>query len=140
MRHAKRTCKLGRTSSHRRCLFANLLKSLILHDRVETSLAKGKELKRRADKMVTLSKKNTLASRRRAVAELMIRYNNLSPKEKKAVKQGDLSSYNDDRKVIGKLFGELGSKYHERSGGYTRLIRTRLRTGDAGERVIVEYI
>ncbi|MEM8628842.1 MAG: 50S ribosomal protein L17 [Chlamydiota bacterium] len=140
MRHAKRTCKLGRTSSHRRCLFANLLKSLILHDRVETSLAKGKELKRRADKMVTLSKKNTLASRRRAIAELMIRYNTLSPKEKRAVKQGDLSSYNDDRKVISKLFGELGSKYHERAGGYTRLIRTRLRTGDAGERVIVEYI
>lgn len=140
MRHAKKTCKLGRTSSHRRCLFANLLKSLITHGRIETTLAKGKELKRRADQMVTLGKKGTLAARRRATGQLMVRYNTLSPKEKKQAKSGDESAYNDDRKVIGKLFGELSKKYETRSGGYTRLLRTSVRVGDASQKVIVEYI
>lgn len=140
MRHRKRTCKLGRNSSHRRCLFANLLKSLIIHDRIETTLAKGKELKRRGDRIITLAKKGTLAARRQAIAELMIRYNTLSPKEKKQAKNGDTSSYNDDRHVIGKLFDQLHLRYQDRQGGYTRIIRSPVRVGDAAQKVIVEYI
>jgi large subunit ribosomal protein L17 len=75
MRHLKDTCKLNRTSSHRRCLFANMLKSLIEHGRIETTIPKAKALRRYADRMVTLAKENTLASKRRAIAELMVRYN-----------------------------------------------------------------
>src|SRR5690242_4524399 len=123
MRHAKRSAKLGRTTAHRRCMFANMLKSLITHERIETTIPKAKELRRFADQMITLAKGNELAHRRRAVGELMIRYNTLTPKEKRAAKAGDTSSYNDDRKVIDKLFGVLGPRFTERMGGYTRIIR-----------------
>src|SRR5271157_2254452 len=107
MRHANKTFKVGRTSSHRRCMIANMLKSLIEHERIETTVTKAKELRRHADRMITLAKKNTLASRRLAIARLMISYNALTPKEARAAKAGDLSSYNTDRKVVGKLFDNL---------------------------------
>lgn len=140
MRHQKNTIKLNRTSSHRRCLFANMLKSLIEHERIETTLPKGKLLKRYADKMVTLAKTNTLASRRRAIAELMIRYNTLTPKESRAAKGGDTSAYNTDRKVINKLFNEIGPRFTTREGGYTRVIKNRRRQGDNAETCIIEYL
>jgi large subunit ribosomal protein L17 len=140
MRHQKNTIKLNRTSSHRRCLFANMLKSLIEHDRIETTLAKGKILKRYADKMVTLAKTNTLASRRRAIAELMIRFNALTPKEARAAKAGDTSGYNADRKVIHKLFNEIGPRFTTREGGYTRVLKNRRRQGDNAETCIIEYL
>jgi len=140
MRHLKATCKLGRTSSHRRCLFANMLKSLIEHGRVETTLAKAKILRRDADKMVTLAKENTLASRRGAIAALMIRFNTLTSKEKRAVKEGDTSSYNGDRRVVQVLFEELGPRFAQRQGGYTRIVRTGTRVGDGGEKCIIEYL
>ena len=139
MRHAKRTFKIGRNSSHRRALIANMLKSLILNERVETTLTKAKELKRQADRMITLSKKGNLAAIRRAKAKLMLRYNSLTPKEQKKAKEGDLSAYNDDRKVLLKL-DELQKKYQDRSGGYTRIMRTRIRVGDASQQVLIEYI
>ena len=88
MRHGKDTFKIGRTASHRRCMIANMLKSLIEHGRIETTERKAKELRRHADHMVTLAKENTLSSRRRAVAELMIVYNALTSKEARAVKSG----------------------------------------------------
>ncbi len=69
MRHLNNTCKLNRTSSHRRCMFANMLKSLITHERIETTLPKAKALRRYADRMITLAKKNTLTSRRQAIAD-----------------------------------------------------------------------
>jgi large subunit ribosomal protein L17 len=81
MRHAKQTEKLGRTSSHRRCLMANQLKSLVEHGRIETTVAKAKILRRHADRLVTLAKRGTLASRRAAIAKLMIRFNPLTSKE-----------------------------------------------------------
>ena len=140
MRHQKNTIKLNRTSSHRRCLFANMLKSLIEHERIETTVAKGKLLKRYADKMVTLAKTNTLASRRRAIAELMIRFNALTPKEARAAKAGDTSAYNGDRKVIHKLFNEIGPRFTTRQGGYTRVIKNRRRQGDNAETCIIEYL
>jgi large subunit ribosomal protein L17 len=140
MRHQKNTIKLNRTSSHRRCLFANMLKSLIEHERIETTLAKGKLLKRYADKMVTLAKNGTLASRRRAIAELMIRFNALTPKEARAAKAGDTSAYNTDRQVIHKLFNEIGPRFLERQGGYTRVIKNRRRQGDNAETCIIEYL
>ena len=140
MRHRKRTVKLGRTSSHLRCMWANMLKSLIIHGRVETSVAKAKHLRSHADKMVTLAKKGTLAARRRAVAKMMVRYNKLSTKEARAAKEGDTSAYNDDRRVINILFDDIAPRFANRQGGYTRLTRTSVQTGDASERCVLEFL
>lgn len=140
MRHRKDTCKLNRTTSHRRCMFANMLKSLIDCGRIETTVPKAKALRRYADKMITLAKKNTLASRRDAIAQLMIRFNTLSDKEERAVRGGDKSAYNTDRRVIDILFGELGSRFTDRNGGYTRIIKSRNRVGDNAQTCIIEYL
>lgn len=140
MRHAKRSLKLGRTTSHRRCLIANLLKSLIEHGRIETTVVKAKELRRHADKMITLAKKNTLATKRLAKGRLMLSYNPLTPKEAKAAKGGDLSGYNTDRKILGKLFGDLGQRYNERNGGYTRIIRLDTQKGDNAQKCFIEFV
>ncbi len=140
MRHLNNTCKLNRTSSHRRCMFANMLKSLIQNERIETTLAKAKELRRHADKMITLAKKNNLAARRQAIGEMMIRFNALSDKEERAARQGDTSVYNDDRQVINKLFTELGPRFVNRQGGYTRIVRNKRRVGDNAQTCIIEYL
>src|SRR5271154_4920696 len=140
MRHLKNTCKLNRTSSHRRCLFANMLKALIAHGRIETTIAKAKALRRHADRMITLAKKNTLASRRKAIGEMMIRFNALTDKQERAARKGDLSSYNTDRTVINKLFSELGPRFSNREGGYTRIIRSNKRVGDNAQKCIIEYL
>lgn len=140
MRHCKDTFKIGRTASHRRCMIANMLKSLIEHGRIETTERKAKELRRHADKMVTLAKKNTLASKRKAVAELMISYNALTPKQARAAKAGNKSSHNTDRKVIGKLFTELGPRFATRNGGYTRIIKKDFRVGDSAPTCFIEYL
>lgn len=140
MKHRKQEAKLNRTSSHRRCLMANMLKALVENERIETTVAKAKELRRHADRLVTLGKRGTLASRRAAIAKLMIRFNALSSKEARRAKQGDLSSYNTDRKVIKKLFGELSNRYIDRDGGYTRIIRVGNREGDSAPLCIIEYL
>lgn len=141
MRHANRTAKLNRTSSHRRCMIANMLKSLIVHGRVETTVAKAKELRRHADRMITLAKKDTLASRRLASGRMMVRYNTLSPKQQRAAKKGDISAYNDDRKVLTELFDVLRTRFSNRQGGYTRIIRTgQLRVGDNAESCVIEFV
>lgn len=140
MRHLKKTCKLNRTSSHRRCMFANMLKSLIDCGRIETTLAKAKALKPQADRMVTLAKKNTLASRRQAIGQMMIQFNSLSEKEKRLARSGDFSAYNTDRRVIDKLFDELGTRFASRNGGYTRIIKSRNRVGDNAQTCILEYL
>ncbi|MEX0961999.1 MAG: 50S ribosomal protein L17 [Simkaniaceae bacterium] len=140
MRHGKLTFKLGRTSSHRRCMVANMLKALIEHGRIETTVAKAKHLKRYADRMVTLGKKGDLASRRRAIAALMITQNALTPKEKRAVKGGDKTSYNGDRLVITELFDKIAPRYKERQGGYTRIIRLDTRIGDNAEKCLLEFV
>jgi large subunit ribosomal protein L17 len=140
MRHRKSTFKVGRDSGHRRCLIANMLKSLILNGRIETTITKAKELRKHADKMVTLAKKNTLASRRNAIAKLMVSFNPLTSKEARAVKKdNDTSAYNGDRLVIGKLF-ELGDRFASRQGGYTRIIRLPARVGDSSQMCLIEYL
>ncbi len=140
MRHGKDTFKIGRTASHRRCMIANMLKALIEHGRIETTERKAKELRRHADQMVTLAKKNTLASRRKAVAELMISYNALTTKEARAAKGGKTMGHNGDRKVIGQLFSVLGPRFATRSGGYTRIIKKGFRVGDNAPSCFIEYL
>ena len=141
MRHAKHTFKVGRTGSHRRCLIANMLKSLVEHERLETTVTKAKELRRHADRLVTLAKKNTLASKRQAISALMIRFNALSAKEARdAKKNNSKDAFNGDRIVIGKLFDELASRFATRNGGYTRIIRKSQRAGDNAPTCVIEYL
>jgi large subunit ribosomal protein L17 len=140
MRHRKNTFKVGNTSSHNRCMLSNMLKSLIAHERISTTVAKAKELRRHADKMITLAKKNTLASRRQAVAKLMIRYNALSSKQVRRSKKGETPFYNLDRRVISKLFDDLGPRFVNREGGYTRIVRMGNRVGDNAATCLIEYL
>jgi len=140
MRHLNKTCKLNRTSSHRRCLFANMLKALIEHERITTTLPKAKALRGYAERMITLAKKNTLAARRQAISSLMIQYNTLSEKEKRDARAGDTSSYNGDRIVVDKLFDTLGKRFVSRNGGYTRIIKGKCRRGDNAQSCVIEYL
>jgi len=161
MRHGKDTVKLGRTSSHRDSMFVNMLKSLIENKRISTTLPKAKELRRRADQMITIAKKEdkiaqkrekagqtaadakrdaAVIARREAVSALRICYNTLTSKEAKAAKAGDTSSYSRDRTVIGTLFGELKERFATRNGGYTRIIRTYDRVGDSAPVCFIEYV
>lgn len=140
MRHLNDTCKLNKTSSHRRCMFANMLKSLVDNERICTTVPKAKALRRYADRLITLAKKNTLASRRNAIGQLMIRYNTLTEKEKRDVKAGDTQAYNTDRRVIDKLFTTLGTRFANRNGGYTRIIKSKRRVGDNAQTCYIEYL
>jgi large subunit ribosomal protein L17 len=117
-----------------------MVKALIEHGRIETTVRKAKELRRHADKMITLAKSNTLQSRRRAVADLMISFNMLSPKEARAAKSGMTYGYNSDRLIIGKLFGELATRFAARNGGYTRIIKKDVRLGDNAPTCIIEFV
>lgn len=139
MRHLNRTCKLNRTTSHRRCMFANMLKSLITNECIQTTVPKAKALRRYADQIITLAKKGTLAARRQAIAELMVRFNKLTPKEERLAKEGHTLAYNDDRLVIGKLF-DLAERFAQRKGGYTRIIKQGHRVGDNAQTCLIEYL
>lgn len=121
-------------------MIANMLKSLIEHERIETTITKAKELRRHADHMVTLAKKNTLSSRRKAIAELMITYNTLTPKQAREAKAGRTHAYNTDRKVINKLFAVLGARFTTRQGGYTRIVKNDFRVGDNAPTCFIEYL
>lgn len=140
MRHRKDTFKLGRDSSHRRCLIANLLKSLVEHDRIETTVAKAKELRRHADKLITVAKKQNLAAKRQAISKMMIQFNTLTPKERRDAKEGKTYAYNTDRKVIVKLFGPLAQRFASRNGGYTRIIKKENRVGDNAPLCFIEFL
>ena len=141
MRHAKRRAKLSKTASHRRCMFANMLKSLVDNEQIITTIPKAKELRRFADQLITLAKKNTLPARRQAIAWLMIRYNQLTPKEARDAKNGDTTCYNTDRKVINKLFDVLGPRFTERHGGYTRIVKmAERRIGDNTQKCLIQYL
>ena len=113
---------LSRKSHQRKALLRDLITDLILNGRITTTEAKAKELKRLADKMVTLGKKNTLASRRQA-AEL-IRF-----------EKDEEGNY-----AIQKLFNEIAPKYATRNGGYTRVLKLGPRRGDAAEMAIIEFV
>ncbi len=141
MRHAKHTFKIGKHASHRRCMMANMLKSLVEHGRIETTVTKAKELRRHADRLITLPKKNTLASRRQAIADLMITYNTLTPKEARAVKKGETSALqhrsSGDRQSFLASFRPVLPR---RNGGYTRIIKKTHRVGDNAPTCLIEYL
>ena len=108
--------KLGRDSSARKALFRGMLTSFFQHERIETTEAKAKELRGLADQMVTLAKRGDLHARRQVLAYLM------------------------DEDIVTKLFSEIAPKYTDRQGGYTRVIKTGLRKGDAAPLAIIELV
>lgn len=116
MRHLVDSRKLGRTTPHRLALFRNMVSSLIIHDRIETTLPKAKELRRWAEWMVTLGKNGSLDARRRALRWV----------------HGD--------EAIQKLFGNLAERFKDRKGGYTRIMRLGNRHGDNAPMAIIEYL
>jgi large subunit ribosomal protein L17 len=117
MRHLKRTAKLGRTSQHRNRMLASLVSSLIIHKRIQTTLAKARAAKSVADKVVTLGKVGTLHSRRLASARLY-----------------------QDEAACRILFKELAPLFKERRGGYTRIVKLAPRRGDAADCAILEWV
>lgn len=139
MRHRKQAVKLGRTSSHRKALMSSLLKSLVDQGAITTTVAKAKELRRHADRLVTLAKKRSLSSKRLIASRLRLQYNTLTGKQRKQVKLGDTSSYNTDRRIFGKL-DELATRFEGRNGGYTRIVRTHIRVGDQAPLCVIEYV
>jgi large subunit ribosomal protein L17 len=116
MRHRKDGRQLGRNTAHRKALFRSLLTALFDHERIETTLAKAKELKALADRMITFGKSGTLAARRRALT---------------CVWRKD---------VVAKLFKDIAPRFSSRAGGYTRIIKTRRRVGDGAEMVAIELV
>jgi len=143
MRHRKHTFKIGRTAAHRRCMIANMLKSLVHYGRVKTTLTKAKEVRRHADRLVTLAKKGTLASRRQVIADLMIQFNRLTPKERRHLPKEHAEvgrGCNIDRSTVYKLFNELSVRFATRNGGYTRIIPLEERRGDQALLCFLEYL
>lgn len=131
MRHRIAGRQLGRTSAHRLAMRRNLAASLFEHETISTTVEKAKEVRSFAEKLITLAKKGTLAARRQAIALLGNRYIT-AYEEGKVVRKGT---------VIGKLFSELGPRYLDRAGGYTRIIRLSLRRlGDNGELVLLQLV
>jgi len=116
MRHRKKGRQLGRQTKHRRALFRNLVTSLLDHERIETTEAKAKEIRGFTDRMISLGKEGTLPARRRAVGFLQ------------------------SKDVVSKLFSDVAGRFKDRSGGYTRIIKTRRRIGDGGELVAIELV
>jgi len=121
-------------------MLSNMMKSLIENERIETTVVKAKELRRHAEKMITMAKKNTLASKRNAIATLKVAFNPLSTKEARQTKAGDKGAFSRDRLVIDKLFGELRERFAARNGGYTRIIRIGDRIGDNAPTCFIEYL
>jgi large subunit ribosomal protein L17 len=114
MRHLKSGRKLNRTSAHRKALLRNLVTSLLEHEQVRTTDAKAKELRRVADRMITLGKRGSLHARRQAAA------------------------YIRRRSVVSKLFSEVAERFRERPGGYTRIVKIGTRHGDAAPMSVIE--
>ncbi len=116
MRHANDHRKLGRNPGHRKALLRNLMNSLVLSERIETTVPKAKELRRLGDRLITLGKRGTLHARRMAFALL------------------------SNKDATDKLFETLAGRFTERAGGYTRILRTGYRVGDGAEMAIIEYL
>ena len=116
MRHRKSGRHLNRTSAHRRAMFRNMAVSLFEHEAIRTTVAKAKELRRVAEPLITLAKVDTPANRRLA-------YDRTRSKA-----------------AVGKLFTELGPRYQDRPGGYTRILKCGYRSGDAAPMAFVELV
>jgi large subunit ribosomal protein L17 len=116
VRHKKNGRQLGRQTKHRWALFRSLVTSLLEHERIETTEAKAKEIRGFTDRMISLGKDGSLPARRRALSFLR------------------------SKAVVSKLFSDVAARFHDRPGGYTRIIRTRRRVGDAAEMVAMELV
>ena len=131
MRHRVAGRRLSRTGEHRLAMRRNLVASLFEHETISTTIEKAKEVKSFAEKLITLAKKGTLPARRQAISLLGNR-DIIDYEDGRAVKKGT---------VIGKLFSELGPRYLDRPGGYTRIIRLSLRRlGDNGQLVLLQLV
>ena len=116
MRHKIAHRKLNRTAEHRKALIKNMLNSLIKHEQIETTLPKAKELKVAIDKIITLGKKNTLASKRLLISKLQ------------------------DQDIVKKITTTLIKRYEKRSGGYSRVVRSGFRYGDNAPKAFIELV
>ena len=134
MRHRKRGRKLGRTTSHRKALFRNQATALFEHEQIRTTLPKCKELRRVAEKLITLAKRGDLPARRQAAK--MLYGTNLHYKPKRGEEARDL----DKHAILRKLFDDIGPRYQDRSGGYTRIIRGELRKGDGAQMGYIQLV
>ena len=116
MRHRNKGRKLNRTSSHRKAMFNNMAAALIKHEQITTTLPKAKELRRFAERLVTLGKRGGLHARRQALSQV------------------------PDTKLVEKLFTTLAERYAERQGGYTRVLRAGFRYGDSAPMAVIEFV
>lgn len=116
MRHRRAGWKLGRNTEHRRALLRNLVTSLIVEERIETTVVKAKAMRPHVEKMITLGKRGDLAARRQAAAYLMT------------------------RDAVDKLFNTISPRYGDRQGGYLRIIHAGFRKGDGGDVALVELL
>ncbi|MCZ6619455.1 MAG: 50S ribosomal protein L17 [Gammaproteobacteria bacterium] len=116
MRHRKSGRHLNRTSSHRQAMFRNMAVSLIEHEVIKTTLPKAKELRRVAEPLITLAKQDSVANRRLAFSRTR------------------------DKAAVGKLFMELGPRYQDRPGGYTRILKCGNRVGDSAPMAFIELV
>lgn len=116
MRHRKSGRQLNRNSSHRKAMFRNMACSLFEHEVIKTTLPKAKELKRVAEPLITLAKTDSVANRRLAF------------------------SRTGSKEMVGKLFTDLGPRYSERPGGYTRILKCGFRAGDAAPMAFIELV
>jgi large subunit ribosomal protein L17 len=116
MRHKKFGRALGRSSAHRTAMFRNMVTSLFEHERIVTTAEKAKEVRPIAEKMITLAKRGDLHARRQA------------------------SDFIRSKKIVAKLFDEISGQFKDRNGGYTRIIQTGIRQGDAASMAIIELV
>jgi large subunit ribosomal protein L17 len=116
MRHLNSGRKLGRTSAHRTALFRNMATSLFRHERIETTDAKAKELRSFAEKLITLAKRGDIHARRQVFVDIR------------------------DQEILAKLFADIGPRFKTRPGGYTRIIKSRIRKGDNAPISIIELV
>ena len=116
MKHKIKGKKLNRTSSHRKALFKNMAQAIIKHEQIITTLPKAKTMKPIVDKLISLAKKGSLHARRQAFSKLR------------------------DDKIVKKLFGTLATRYADRSGGYTRVLKAGYRYGDAAAMAVLELV
>lgn len=128
MRHMKKSRRFGRSPSHRRAMFNNMVTSLFLHERILTTLEKAKELRRLAEKMVTLGKRGTLAARRLAARRL----------QTTGRKEGKQTI--SEETALRRLFETIAPRFTDRPGGYTRIIRTGHRLGDNAAMAFIELL
>ena len=116
MRHRRKGRKLGRTSAHRNAMLANMAIALFEHEKIRTTEHKSKELRRTAEKLITLAKRGDLNSRRIAAKKV------------------------HDKRILKKLFDDIGPRYAERNGGYTRIIKLGMRFGDGAHMAVIELV